>query len=42
MKEKIIDGFLSFNGESIAFNKKFGEKIMQVLVGMRNFKLLNG
>ena len=31
MKEKkLLTGFLSFNGESIAFNKKFGEKIMLV------------
>ena len=40
--KKIIDGFLSFNGESIAFNKKVWRKNNASMSWNEEHKLLNG
>ena len=40
--EKIVDGFLSFYGEGLVFNKKVWKKMKLVKAGMKNYLLLSG
>ena len=40
--KKIVEGFLSFYGETIVFDKKVWKKMLLVISGMRSYIALNG